>query len=100
MSKASYFGTQPAASKAPELELVRAVDSAAEQAGFVSRGPTGPALMKRRKPVEEPVLSFTARVSQRSGNRFISWCDANRISYREGFDRLIELLDREEGRSA
>ena len=90
MSKASYFGTRQAL-VTPELEIVRAVDTAAERAGFVSREPTGPTLMKRRKPVDEPVLSFTARVSQRSGNRFISWCDQNRMSYREGFDKTHRL---------
>jgi hypothetical protein len=51
--------------------------------------------IKRRKPVEEPTFSFTARVSVRSGNRFIAWCEEERISYREGFDRLVDLLDRE-----
>ena len=49
--------------------------------------------IKRRKPVDEPTFSFTARVSLRSGNRFIAWCEENRLSYREGFDRLVAEID-------
>ena len=64
----------------------------AEAHGFVERNPLVP--RKRRKPVDEPTHSFTARVSVRSANRFIEWCEQERISYREGFDRLVALIDR------
>jgi hypothetical protein len=40
-------------------------------------------------------MSFTARVSIRSDNEFIAWCHEERISYREGFDHLMELLAKE-----
>jgi hypothetical protein len=56
--------------------------------------------LKRRKRVEEPTFSFTARVSLRSGNRFIAWCEEESLTYREGFDRLIALLDREQKKRA
>jgi hypothetical protein len=68
---------------------VRAI---AEAHGFVERNPVVP--RKRRKPVEEPTHSFTARVSVRSANVFIEWCERERMSYREGFDRLVALIDR------
>ena len=64
----------------------------AEAHGFVERNPAVP--LKRRKPVDEPTYSFTARVTVRSANRFIAWCEDERISYREGFDRLVKLIDK------
>jgi hypothetical protein len=64
----------------------------AEAHGFVERNPVVP--RKRRRPVDEPTHSFTARVSVRSANAFIEWCERERISYREGFDRLVGLIDR------
>jgi hypothetical protein len=35
-----------------------------------------------------------ARVTVRSANAFIEWCERERMSYREGFDRLVALIDR------
>lgn len=64
----------------------------AQAHGFVERNAIMP--RKRRKPVDEPTHSFTARVSVRSANAFIEWCERERISYREGFDRLVVLIDR------
>jgi hypothetical protein len=64
----------------------------AEAHGFVERNPMVP--RKRRKPVDEPTHSFTARVSVRAADRFIEWCERERISYREGFDRLVALIDK------
>jgi hypothetical protein len=68
---------------------VRAI---AEAHGFVERNPVVP--RKRRKGVDEPTHSFTARVTVRSANTFIEWCERERMSYREGFDRLVALIDR------
>jgi hypothetical protein len=68
---------------------VRAI---AEAHGFVERNPVVP--RKRRKSVEEPTHSFTARVSVRSANAFIEWCERERMSYREGFDRLVALINK------
>ena len=80
----------PAADEAPPAPVpVRAV---AEAHGFVERNPVVP--RRRRRPVEEPTYSFTARVSVRSANAFIEWCERERISYREGFDRLVSLIDK------
>ena len=51
---------------------------------------------RRRKPVDEPTYSFTARVTVRSANAFIEFCERERerVSYREGFDRLVALIDK------
>jgi hypothetical protein len=80
---------RPATLAEAETAAIRPI---AEAHGFVERNPAVP--RKRRKPVDEPTHSFTARVSVRSANRFIEWCEQERISYREGFDRLVGLIDR------
>ena len=78
-----------AAAEAEEAVPVRAI---AEAHGFVERNPVTP--RKRKKGAEEPMHSFTARVTVRSANAFIEWCERERMSYREGFDRLVALIDR------
>jgi hypothetical protein len=104
MSKPSFFGTP--SPRPPELrENIEKIDRAAAELGFVSReatpiSPAAPIVIseampvKRRKPVEEPTFSFTARVSVRSGNAFIKWCEEERITYREGFDRLMAMVQK------
>lgn len=85
LSSLAEFRPTPAASPQPETD-VRAL---AEAHGFRDRDPVQ---RKRRKSASEPMCSFTARVSVRSANRFIEWCEAERMSYREGFDRLAKLI--------
>ena len=63
----------------------------AEAHGFVDRDPQ--TVRKRRRAAEEPTYSFTARVSVRSANAFIEWCERERMSYREGFDRLVAKIE-------
>ena len=81
---------RPAA--APQPEAAPAARAIAEAHGFVDRSPQ-PTIRKRRKPTEEPTYSFTARVSVRSANAFIEWCERERMSYREGFDRLVSKIE-------
>lgn len=81
-----------AATPEPPPSAVRAI---AEAHGFVSRDPQ-PTIRKRRRPTEEPTYSFTARVSVRSANAFIEWCEQERMSYREGFDRLVGKIEQGE----
>jgi hypothetical protein len=76
-----------------ELEDVRAI---ADAHGFVQRDPPRP--RRRRNAVTVPVAPFTARVSVTSLERFIAYCDRERVSYREGFDHLVELLEADERR--
>ena len=84
----SDFRPSPAA-EPPAPSATRAI---AEAHGFTDRDPMPLAPRKRRKPVEEPTYSFTARVSVRSADAFIAWCEAERMSYREAFDRLVSLI--------
>ena len=80
-----------AATEPPAPATTRAI---AEAHGFIDRNPMPLTPRKRRRPVEEPTYSFTARVSVRSADAFIEWCERERMSYREGFDRLIAKIDR------
>ena len=77
-------------SQTGEHEPPTAARAIAEAHGFVERNPQ--TVRKRRKPTEEPTYSFTARVSVRSANAFIEWCERERMSYREGFDRLVAKI--------
>jgi hypothetical protein len=89
LSNLADFRPAPEAEAAPEAEPIAARETAAAH-GFVDRTRLAP--RKRRKPVEEPMHSFTARVTVRSADRFIEWCEEERISYREGFERLVALI--------
>lgn len=75
------------------LDRTPSTRAIAEAHGFTERNPITP--RKRRKPVDEPTYSFTARVSIASHDRFVEFCEQERISYREGFDRLVKLIDRD-----
>ena len=77
--------------QAAEPQPAPAARAIAEAHGFVERNPQ--TIRKRRKPTEEPTYSFTARVSVRSANAFIEWCERERMSYREGFDRLVAKIE-------
>ncbi|CAA2109007.1 hypothetical protein MBUL_04500 (plasmid) [Methylobacterium bullatum] len=77
-------------------EETRDVRAAAAAHGFIERSRLTP--RKRRRPADEPMYSFTARVTVRSADRFIEWCEEERISYREGFERLVGLIPKDKAR--
>jgi hypothetical protein len=52
----------------------------------------------RRRAPAEAVRSFTTRVNTRDANAFIEWCDNERISYREGFGRMVRSFLDTQGR--
>lgn len=83
---------RPTQALEPHTPAAPAARAIAEAHGFVERNPQ--TIRKRRKPTEEPTYSFTARVSVRSANEFIEWCERERMSYREGFDRLVAKIER------
>jgi hypothetical protein len=95
-AKPSFFSVAPISAPAtdspPSANAERAIDAVAGRHGFVERQPPQ-VLYKRRKTVDEPTHSFTARVSVRSANGFIAWCEREHLSYRQGFDHLMALLE-------
>jgi hypothetical protein len=50
-------------------------------------------LKRQRGAGDEPVHAFTMRVRVAASNAFVTWCERERLSYREGFDRLMRLLE-------
>jgi hypothetical protein len=70
---------------------VAAIDRMAESRGFVSRDAPEVAI-KRPRGTDRTVHQFTMRVRVADSNRFVQWCVDNRLSYREGFEQVVELL--------
>jgi hypothetical protein len=83
---------RPAAPEsAPDDTPLAAANRALAQAhGFAPRD-TVEQRNRRRAPAEA-VRSFTTRVNTRDANAFIEWCDNERISYREGFGRMVRFF--------
>lgn len=80
---------QPDASAAP-APVAREVDRVAEKLGFQSR--EVPTRRKRRIGVDEPTDQLNLRATISDINRFVEWCEAERMSYREGFGRLVASI--------
>jgi len=70
-------------------------DRLAKSQGFTSREavptPTAPLLMKKRRRVQhaEPVDQLSIRGPVRVLNGFIDYCEAHKLSYWEGMERLV-----------
>lgn len=83
---------EPKESRPARSDLAH-VDRAAERQGF-GRRDAAEIAVKRQRGTEKTVHQFTMRVAVASSNKFVLWCEKHRLSYREGFDRVVELLDR------
>jgi len=91
-ARPNFFpGTATVVNEQPVTSAECEINQVAERLGFVERAPPQ-VLQKRRKTVEEATHSFTARISVRSANEFIMWCEREHLSYRQGFDHLMLLL--------
>ena len=70
-------------------------DRLAKSQGFTSReaapAPAAPILMKKRRRVQhaEPVDQLSIRGPVRVLNGFIDYCEAHKLSYWEGMERLV-----------
>lgn len=47
---------------------------------------------KRRRGTTEQLHNFTMRLSINDAEKFIRWCEDERLSYREGFAKLVGLI--------
>lgn len=69
-------------------------DRLAKSQGFTSReaGQGAPVLMKKRRRVQhdEPVDQLSIRGPVRVLNGFIDYCEAHKLSYWEGMERLVQ----------
>lgn len=81
---------QPGAPE-PAAPVTREIDRVAEKLGFTSR--EVPTRRKRRIAVDEPTDQLNLRAAIADINRFVEWCERERMSYREGFGRLVAKID-------
>lgn len=80
---------QPTASE-PAASFTREIDRVAEKLGFPSR--EVPMRRKRRIAVDEPTDQLNLRAAITDINQFVEWCETERMSYREGFGRLVAKI--------
>ena len=79
----------------PETEIppttpTAALDRMAEQHGFHSREPGEEKIVRRRREVG-PSAQLNVKCPVPVYNRFIRFCDQERLSYWEGIERLLDL---------
>ena len=74
----------------PAAPVAREIDRVAEKLGFPSR--EVPTRRKRRIAVDEPTDQLNLRAAITDINVFVEWCERERMSYREGFGRLIAKI--------
>lgn len=79
----------------PELAapIAREIDRVADKLGFPSR--EVPTRRKRRIAVDEPTDQLNLRAAIADINRFVEWCETERMSYREGFGRLVAKIEQQ-----
>ncbi|WP_267428305.1 hypothetical protein [Methylobacterium sp. GC_Met_2] len=80
---------QPAAPE-PATPVAREIDRVADRLGFPSR--EVPTRRKRRITVDEPTDQLNLRAAIADINVFVEWCERERMSYREGFGRLVAKI--------
>jgi hypothetical protein len=96
MARPNFFPAAAPAQTDPQSTspVAREIDRVADRLGFVDRMPAPTVRAKKRKTVEDPQCSFTMRISVRDANRFVEWTEGQGISYRQGFEHLMKLLDK------
>lgn len=77
----------------PSAPVTREIDRVAEKLGFPSR--EVPTRRKRRIAVDEPTDQLNLRAAIADINVFVEWCERERMSYREGFGRLVAKIGRD-----
>ena len=48
--------------------------------------------VRKNRGSDDTIHTFSMRCRVTTSNRFVEWCNEERLTYREGFDRLMELL--------
>ena len=81
---------QPSAPEAVP-PVAREIDRVAEKLGFPSR--EAPIRRKRRIAVDEPTDQLNLRAAIADINVCVEWCERERMSYREGFGRLVAKIE-------
>jgi hypothetical protein len=74
----------------PSSSPIAALDRAAEEHGFLSREPGDEKIIRRRREVG-PSAQLNVKCPVPVYNRFIRFCDQERLPYWEGIERLLDL---------
>jgi hypothetical protein len=82
---------KPAVEKKPARDPVQLVDEIAERHGYVSREAPPPRARRQRRP-DDPMQNFTMRLPIADTERFIRYCERERLTYREAFAQLLQHL--------
>lgn len=95
MSDGFGFGDiTPRTAARVEAETDRQLDRIADVHGFVSRQATLTIQRKVKPGPDGPVGQFNLRAAVADVNDFVEWCGRERMSYREGFGKLMDLWRR------
>ncbi len=73
----------------PDTSNLERADVAGAALGFVSRDSTRILTLRKRKEVG-PTVAINMRVPEAVADRFIRFCEQNRLSYWEGVDELMK----------
>jgi len=79
---------RPSAESAKTTPLAE-IDEAGRRAGFTSREPGARLLPRRRRAAVGATITINTRVPEDIAERFIQFCDQNRLSYWEGIEDLM-----------
>jgi hypothetical protein len=90
-----FFGGLKGMRDVPQDLEHRAVQISDEQ-GFTLRQPMREP-PRRRRGTALQLHNFTMRLHMDDMDRFIKWCEAERIAYREGFQKLVAKLEQDRG---
>ena len=71
-------------------EITARVDKAGEELGFSARNQT--VERRKKKSVTKPTDQFNLRAHIEDINRFVTYAEDNRKSYREVFEELVKKL--------
>lgn len=83
----------PEAQTPPDTPMAQ-IDRIAEELGFTSREPATPeeAIVRRRRDVG-PTAQLNVKCPVPVYNRFVRFCDEERLTYWEGIARLLDLVN-------
>lgn len=87
-----FFGGIKGAREIP-AEVERQAVALSDREGFTLRQPMREP-PKRRRGTALQLHNFTMRLHMDDMERFIRWCESEKIAYREGFQRLTAQLDK------
>lgn len=88
MSRFNFDGFKPDAIDSGNVANVDVIDKVAARHGYVSREPVE--RIYKQDQAKEATVPLSIRPPLSVANRFIAWCKAERLSYWEGLQVLMD----------